>query len=115
MIGSISLVVFFQIMLSECSKGIMGVWVVFNGIEDVENNILLKLDEGSNMVFGLGIEILDVNMCLVKLNDFYVGMQWILLVLEQNNILFYFVCLKLIQKFVNLGLVRVLVIFIFEF
>lgn len=52
----------------------MGVWVVFNGIEDVENNILLKLDEGSNMVFGLGIEILDVNMCLVKLNDFYVGM-----------------------------------------
>ncbi len=37
----------FQITLSECSKGTTGVRVAFNGIEDAENNTLLKLDEGT--------------------------------------------------------------------
>ncbi|HAL6066665.1 TPA: fimbrial protein [Escherichia coli] len=45
--GSTSPVVPFQITLSECSKGTTGVRVAFNGIEDAENNTLLKLDEGS--------------------------------------------------------------------
>ncbi|WP_416045118.1 fimbrial protein [Escherichia coli] len=60
--GSTSPVVPFQITLSECSKGTTGVRVAFNGIEDAENNTLLKLDEGSNTASGLGIEILDANM-----------------------------------------------------
>lgn len=50
--------------------------VAFNGIEDAENNTLLKLDEGSNTASGLGIEILDGNMRPVKLNDLHTGMQW---------------------------------------
>lgn len=45
--GSTSPAVPFQITLSECSKGTTGVRVAFNGIEDAENNTLLKLDEGS--------------------------------------------------------------------
>ncbi|MCS1060614.1 fimbrial protein [Escherichia coli] len=57
--GSTSPAVPFQITLSECSKGTTGVRVAFNGIEDAENNTLLKLDEGSNTASGLGIEILD--------------------------------------------------------
>lgn len=65
--GSTSPVVPFQITLSECSKGTTGVRVAFNGIEDAENNTLLKLDEGSNTASGLGIEILDANMRPVKL------------------------------------------------
>ncbi len=64
-----------------------GVRVAFNGIEDAENNTLLKLDEESNTASGLGIEILDGNMRPVKLNDLHAGMQWIPLVPEQNNIL----------------------------
>ncbi|EEU4629785.1 fimbrial protein [Escherichia coli] len=60
--GSTSPAVPFQITLSECSKGTTGVRVAFNGIEDAENNTLLKLDEGSNTASGLGIEILDGNM-----------------------------------------------------
>lgn len=60
--GSTSPAVPFQITLSECSKGTTGVRVAFNGIEDAENNTLLKLDEGSNTASGLGIEILDANM-----------------------------------------------------
>ncbi len=67
--GSTSPAVPFQITLSECSKGTTGVRVAFNGIEDAENNTLLKLDEGSNTASGLGIEILDANMRPVKLND----------------------------------------------
>ncbi|WP_249509493.1 fimbrial protein, partial [Escherichia coli] len=62
--GSTSPAVPFQITLSECSKGTTGVRVAFNGIEDAENNTLLKLDEGSNTASGLGIEILDANMRL---------------------------------------------------
>lgn len=83
--GSTSPAVPFQITLSECSKGTTGVRVSFNGIEDAENNTLLKLDEGSNTASGLGIEILDANMRPVKLNDLHAGMQWIPLVPEQNN------------------------------
>ncbi|ELL5189621.1 type 1 fimbrial protein [Escherichia coli] len=64
--GSTSPAVPFQITLSECSKGTTGVRVAFNGIEDAENNTLLKLDEGSNTASGLGIEILDANMRPVK-------------------------------------------------
>nr|EFS4807932.1 type 1 fimbrial protein [Escherichia coli] len=81
--GSTSPAVPFQITLSECSKGTTGVRVAFNGIEDAENNTLLKLDEGSNTASGLGIEILDGNMRPVKLNDLHAGMQWIPLVPEQ--------------------------------
>lgn len=62
--GSTSPAVPFQITLSECSKGTTGVRVAFNGIEDAENNTLLKLDEGSNTASGLGIEILDGNITL---------------------------------------------------
>lgn len=40
--GSTSPAVPFQITLSECSKGTTGVRVAFNGIEDAENNTLLK-------------------------------------------------------------------------
>ena len=69
--GSTSPAVPFQITLSECSKGTTGVRVAFNGIEDAENNTLLKLDEGSNTASGLGIEILDGNMRPVKLNDLH--------------------------------------------
>lgn len=104
--GSTSPVVPFQITLSECSKGTTGVRVAFNGIEDAENNTLLKLDEGSNTASGLGIEILDANMRPVKLNDLHAGMQWIPLVPEQNNILPYSARLKSTQKSVNPGLVR---------
>lgn len=68
--GSTSPVVPFQITLSECSKGTTGVRVAFNGIEDAENNTLLKLDEGSNTASGLGIEILDGNMRPVKCSHF---------------------------------------------
>ena len=75
--GSTSPAVPFEITLSECSKGTTGVRVAFNGIEDAENNTLLKLDEGSNTASGLGIEILDANMRPVKLNDLHAGMQWI--------------------------------------
>lgn len=71
--GSTSPAVPFQITLSECSKGTTGVRVAFNGIEDAENNTLLKLDEGSNTASGLGIEILDANMRPVKLNDLHAG------------------------------------------
>ncbi len=71
--GSTSPVVPFQITLSECSKGTTEVRVAFNGIEDAENNTLLKLDEGSNTASGLGIEILDGNMRPVKLNDLHAG------------------------------------------
>ncbi|RIE99015.1 type 1 fimbrial protein, partial [Shigella flexneri] len=52
--GSTSPAVPFQITFSECSKGTTGVRVAFNGIEDAENNTLLKLDEGSNTASGLG-------------------------------------------------------------
>lgn len=106
--GSTSPAVPFQITLSECSKGTTGVRVAFNGIEDAENNTLLKLDEGSNTASGLGIEILDGNMRPVKLNDLHAGMQWIPLVPEQNNILPYSARLKSTQKSVNPGLVRFL-------
>ncbi len=104
--GSTSPAVPFQITLSECSKGTTGVRVAFNGIEDAENNTLLKLDEGSNTASGLGIEILDGNMRPVKLNDLHAGMQWIPLVPEQNNILPYSARLKSTQKSVNPGLVK---------
>ncbi len=104
--GSTSPAVPFQITLSECSKGTTGVRVAFNGIEDAENNTLLKLDEGSNTASGLGIEILDANMRPVKLNDLHAGMQWIPLVPEQNNILPYSARLKSTQKSVNPGLVN---------
>ncbi|EGI4451708.1 fimbria/pilus outer membrane usher protein [Escherichia coli] len=105
----------FQITLSECSKGTTGVRVAFNGIEDAENNTLLKLDEGSNTASGLGIEILDGNMRPVKLNDLHAGMQWIPLVPEQNNILPYSARLKSTQKSVNPGLVRASATFTLEF
>lgn len=94
--GSTSPAVPFQITLSECSKGTTGVRVAFNGIEDAENNTLLKLDEGSNTASGLGIEILDANMRPVKLNDLHAGMQWIPLVPEQNNILPYTISIKVL-------------------
>ncbi|EFE1030677.1 fimbrial protein [Escherichia coli O8:H8] len=113
--GSTSPVVPFQITLSECSKGTTGVRVAFNGIEDAENNTLLKLDEGSNTASGLGIEILDANMRPVKLNDLHAGMQWIPLVPEQNNILPYSARLKSTQKSVNPGLVRASATFTLEF
>lgn len=99
----------------ECSKGTTGVRVAFNGIEDAENNTLLKLDEGSNTASGLGIEILDGNMRPVKLNDLHAGMQWIPLVPEQNNILPYSARLKSTQKSVNPGLVRASATFTLEF
>ncbi|VDY88030.1 putative fimbrial FimF precursor [Escherichia coli] len=86
-----------------------------NGIEDAENNTLLKLDEGSNTASGLGIEILDGNMRPVKLNDLHAGMQWIPLVPEQNNILPYSARLKSTQKSVNPGLVRASATFTLEF
>lgn len=89
--------------------------VAFNGIEDAENNTLLKLDEGSNTASGLGIEILDGNMRPVKLNDLHAGMQWIPLVPEQNNILPYSARLKSTQKSVNPGLVRASATFTLEF
>ncbi|MCV0727382.1 type 1 fimbrial protein [Escherichia coli] len=88
---------------------------LFNGIEDAENNTLLKLDEGSNTASGLGIEILDANMRPVKLNDLHAGMQWIPLVPEQNNILPYSARLKSTQKSVNPGLVRASATFTLEF
>lgn len=113
--GSTSPVVPFQITLSECSKGTTGVRVAFNGIEDAENNTLLKLDEGSNTASGLGIEILDGNMRPVKLNDLHAGMQWIPLVPEQNNILPYSARLKSTQKSVNPGLVSASATFTLEF
>lgn len=113
--GSTSPAVPFQITLSECSKGTTGVRVAFNGIEDAENNTLLKLDEGSNTASGLGIEILDANMRPVKLNDLHAGMQWIPLVPEQNNILPYSARLKSTQKSVNPGLVRASATFTLEF
>ena len=81
----------------------------------VENNTLLKLDEGSNTASGLGIEILDANMRPVKLNDLHAGMQWIPLVPEQNNILPYSARLKSTQKSVNPGLVRASATFTLEF
>lgn len=89
--------------------------LAFNGIEDAENNTLLKLDEGSNTASGLGIEILDGNMRPVKLNDLHAGMQWIPLVPEQNNILPYSARLKSTQKSVNPGLVRASATFTLEF
>ncbi|WP_249818871.1 fimbrial protein, partial [Escherichia coli] len=92
-----------------------GVRVAFNGIEDAENNTLLKLDEGSNTASGLGIEILDGNMRPVKLNDLHAGMQWLPLVPEQNNILPYSARLKSTQKSVNPGLVRASATFTLEF
>lgn len=113
--GSTSPAVPFQITLSECSKGTTGVRVAFNGIEDAENNTLLKLDEGSNTASGLGIEILDGNMRPVKLNDLHAGMQWIPLVPEQNNILPYSARLKSTQKSVNPGLVSASATFTLEF
>ena len=113
--GSTSPAVPFQITLSECSKGTTGVRVAFNGIEDAENNTLLKLDEGSNTASGLGIEILDGNMRPVKLNDLHTGMQWIPLVPEQNNILPYSARLKSTQKSVNPGLVSASATFTLEF
>jgi len=113
--GSTSPVVPFQITLSECSKGTTGVRVAFNGIEDAENNTLLKLDEGSNTASGLGIEILDGNMRPVKLNDLHAGMQWIPLVPDQNNILPYSARLKSTQKSVNPGLVSASATFTLEF
>ena len=113
--GSTRPVVPFQITLSECSKGTTGVRVAFNGIEDAENNTLLKLDEGSNTASGLGIEILDGNMRPVKLNDLHAGMQWIPLVPEQNNILPYSARLKSTQKSVNPGLVSASATFTLEF
>jgi type 1 fimbria pilin len=113
--GSTSPAVPFQITLSECSKETTGVRVAFNGIEDAENNTLLKLDEGSNTASGLGIEILDGNMRPVKLNDLHAGMQWIPLIPEQNNILPYSARLKSTQKSVNPGLVRASATFTLEF
>ncbi|HAI5661201.1 TPA: NAD(P)H-binding protein [Escherichia coli] len=113
--GSTSPAVPFQITLSECSKGTTGVRVAFNGIEDAENNTLLKLDEGSNTASGLGIEILDGNMRPVKLNDLHAGMQWIPLVPDQNNILPYSARLKSTQKSVNPGLVSASATFTLEF
>ena len=113
--GSTSPAVPFQITLSECSKGTTGVRVAFNGIEDAENNTLLKLDEGSNTASGLGIEILDGNMRPVKLNDLHAGMQWIPLVPEQNNILPYSARLKSTQKSVNPRLVSASATFTLEF
>lgn len=104
-----------RVLDSECSKGTTGVRVAFNGIEDAENNTLLKLDEGSNTASGLGIEILDANMRPVKLNDLHAGMQWIPLVPEQNNILPYSARLKSTQKSVNPGLVRASATFTLEF
>ena len=118
--GSTSPAVPFQITLSECSKGTTGVRVAFNGIEDAENNTLLKLDEGSNNIeiddeLYNQIEILDANMRPVKLNDLHAGMQWIPLVPEQNNILPYSARLKSTQKSVNPGLVRASATFTLEF
>ncbi len=113
--GSTSPAVPFQITLSECSKGTTGVRVAFNGIEDAENNTLLKLDEGSNTASGLGIENRSTEICSVKLNDLHAGMQWIPLVPEQNNILPYSARLKSTQKSVNPGLVRALATFTLEF
>lgn len=100
---------------SDSLNGTTGVRVAFNGIEDAENNTLLKLDEGSNTASGLGIEILDANMRPVKLNDLHAGMQWIPLVPEQNNILPYSARLKSTQKSVNPGLVRASATFTLEF
>lgn len=42
----------FQITLSECSKGTTGVRVAFNGIEDAENNTLLKVPLGLSATYG---------------------------------------------------------------
>ncbi|SPX33965.1 putative fimbrial FimF precursor [Escherichia coli] len=97
------------------NPALIWVRVAFNGIEDAENNTLLKLDEGSNTASGLGIEILDANMRPVKLNDLHAGMQWIPLVPEQNNILPYSARLKSTQKSVNPGLVRASATFTLEF
>lgn len=113
--GSTSPTVPFQITLSECSKGTTGVRVAFSGIEDLENNTLLKLDEGSNSASGLGIEILDGNMRPVKLNDLHTGMQWIPLTPDQDNILPYSARLKSTQKSVNPGLVSASATFTLEF
>ncbi|MFR4487656.1 MAG: fimbrial protein [Escherichia coli] len=110
--GSTSPAVPFQITLSECSKGTTGVRVAFNGIEDAENNTLLKLDEGSNTAqFGYKYD----GICVVKLNDLHAGMQWIPLVPEQNNILPYSARLKSTQKSVNPGLVSASATFTLEF
>ena len=103
------------LLLFACHSTVANAAVAFNGIEDAENNTLLKLDEGSNTASGLGIEILDGNMRPVKLNDLHAGMQWIPLVPEQNNILPYSARLKSTQKSVNPGLVRASATFTLEF
>ncbi len=62
--GSTSPAVPFQITLSECSKETTGVRVAFNGIEDAENNTLLKLDEGSWICPYISRHLLSLNPLL---------------------------------------------------
>ena len=98
----------------DVAKGTTGVRVAFNGIEDAENNTLLKLDEGSNTASSFQVWNYSTEMRPVKLNDLHARDAVDPAPGTTNNILPYSARLKSTQKSVNPGLVRASATFTFK-
>lgn len=105
----------FSIILSPCGKHVTGVKVMFTGVGDDNNAQLLKLDSGTGMAAGLGIQLLDKLQQPLAINTGFSSLSAIDLVPGVPNTLTYHARLMSTQYPVSPGIISSTATFTLEY
>lgn len=105
----------FSIVLSPCGKHVTGVKVMFTGVADDRNTELLKLDSGTGMAAGLGIQLLDKLQQPLAINANFSTLSENSLVPGATNTLTYYARLMSTQFPVGAGIVSSTAAFTLEY
>lgn len=105
----------FSIVLSPCGKQVTGIKVMFTGAADDRNTELLKLDSGTGMAAGLGIQLLDKLQQPLVINTDFPSLPTVALGPGTTNTLTYYARLVSTQFPVRAGTVSSTATFTLEY
>lgn len=105
----------FNIVFDRCGGSATAIKVGFTGVADNDNRSLLKIDGGSGMAAGMGIQILDSNRNAIALNAVSNMLNWSTITAGQPNTLYFYARLMATRVPVTAGLVRATANFTLEF
>lgn len=114
-VGSTAPAQSFSIVLSPCGKHVTGIKVMFTGPADDNNTELLKLDSGTGMATGLGIQLLDKLQQPLAINADFPTLSAISLTPGTTNTLTYYARLMSTQFPVGAGVVSSTATFTLEY
>ncbi|MEQ5091662.1 fimbrial protein [Providencia rettgeri] len=89
-VGSTTQKIPFRIVLSRCGAAAQAVKIGFTGLEDQNNDSLLKIDNTPGSAVGIGIQILNANSVVIPVNSPQSFLPWVSLIPNQPNTVQFF-------------------------